>query len=77
MGSPNRGGFFIWIKIKPAFKVKRLFDKALSKGLLLNPGSIYAEQSGQFIRLSFGFASINEIKVGIFQLSQIIKDVDD
>ncbi len=71
------GGFFIWIKIKPAFKVKRLFDKALSKGLLLNPGSIYAEQSGQFIRLSFGFASINEIKVGIFQLSQIIKDVDD
>ncbi|MFC0561384.1 aminotransferase-like domain-containing protein [Halalkalibacter alkalisediminis] len=68
------GGFFIWIKIKPTFKVKRLFDKALSKGILLNPGSIYAEQSGQFIRLSFGFASLDEIKIGIFQLSQIIKN---
>lgn len=67
------GGFFIWIKIKPKFKVKRLFDKALSKGLLLNPGSIYAEQTGMFIRLSFGFASLDEIKIGIFQLSQIIK----
>ncbi|CDQ39928.1 MULTISPECIES: PLP-dependent aminotransferase family protein [Virgibacillus] len=68
------GGFFIWIKIKPMFKVKRLFDKALSKGLLLNPGSIYAEHSGQFIRLSFGFASLDEIRIGIFQLSQIIKN---
>ncbi|WP_163582832.1 PLP-dependent aminotransferase family protein [Gracilibacillus saliphilus] len=68
------GGFFIWIKIKSTFKVKRLFDKALSKGLLLNPGSIYAEPSGQFIRLSFGFASLAEIEKGIFQLCQIIKN---
>lgn len=69
-----KGGFFIWVKIKPAFKVKRLLDKALSIGLLLNPGRIYGEQSGQFIRLSYGFAPLNEIKKGIFQLSEIIEN---
>lgn len=67
-----KGGFFIWVKIKPVFKVKRLFDKALRQGILLNPGSIYAEQSGQFIRLSYGFASLDEIEKGIFQLSELL-----
>lgn len=70
---PN-GGFFIWIRIKPHFKVKRIFEKALSKGILVNPGSIYSEQTGQFIRLSYGYASLDEIKKGIFQLKEIIKN---
>lgn len=69
-----KGGFFIWVKIKPAFKVKKLFEKALSKGILINPGSIYSEQAGQFIRLSYGFASLDEMEKGIFQLSEIIKN---
>ena len=68
-----KGGLFIWVKIKPEFKVKRLFEKAFSNNILLNPGSIYAEKSGQFIRISYGYASLDEIKVGIFKLSEIIK----
>lgn len=70
---PN-GGFFIWVKIKPDFKVSQLFRKAMSKGILLNPGSIYAVNSGQFIRLSYAFASLEEIKEGIIQLRKIIKN---
>ncbi|WP_400195187.1 PLP-dependent aminotransferase family protein [Lysinibacillus telephonicus] len=69
-----KGGFFIWIRIKSPFKVKRLFEKALAKGILINPGSIYAEHSGQFIRISYGFASLDNIKKGIFELSEIIKN---
>ena len=68
-----KGGLFIWVKIKPEFKVKRLFEKAFSNNILLNPGSIYAEKSGQFIRISYGYASLDEIKEGLFQLSEIIK----
>ncbi|MFD1412278.1 MocR-like pyridoxine biosynthesis transcription factor PdxR [Oceanobacillus jeddahense] len=68
------GGFFIWIKINYSFKVKKLFEKALSKGIVINPGSIYKEQTGQFIRLSYGFASLDEIEKGIFELSEIIKN---
>ncbi|WP_368901986.1 MocR-like pyridoxine biosynthesis transcription factor PdxR [Oceanobacillus oncorhynchi] len=69
-----KGSFFIWVKINPAFKVKKLFEKALSKGILINPGSIYKEKAGQFVRLSYGFASLDEIEKGIFQLSEIIKN---
>ncbi|WP_346235071.1 PLP-dependent aminotransferase family protein [Lysinibacillus telephonicus] len=69
-----KGGFFIWIRIKSPFKVKRLFEKALAKGILINPGSIYAEHSGQFIRISYGFASLDNIKKGIFELCEIIKN---
>ncbi|MBD8027203.1 PLP-dependent aminotransferase family protein [Ureibacillus sp. Re31] len=69
-----KGGLFIWVKIKPEFKVKRLIEKAFSNNILLNPGSIYAEKSGQFIRISYGYASLDEIKVGIFKLSEIIKN---
>lgn len=69
-----KGGFFIWVRIKSPFKVKRLFEKALAKGILINPGSIYAEHSEQFIRISYGFASLDNIKKGIFELSEIIKN---
>ena len=69
-----KGGFFIWIKIRSLFKVEKLYKKALSRGILINPGSIYSEQSGQYIRLSYGFASLDEIEKGIFELSKIIKN---
>lgn len=66
------GGFFIWIKIYPAYKVSRLFQKALSKGILLNPGSIYAEQSDQCLRISYGYESLARIEEGIGKLREII-----
>lgn len=68
-----KGGSFIWVKIKLDFKVHHLFQKAFAQGILLNPGSIYAEKSGQFIRLSYAFASLAEIEEGIFKLRNIIR----
>ncbi|WP_096436880.1 PLP-dependent aminotransferase family protein [Alteribacter populi] len=67
------GGFFIWVKIQPQFHIRNLFEKALSEGVLLNPGSIYAKQPDQYLRLSYAFASLNDIKQGIYRLGQIFK----
>ncbi|MBS9803554.1 PLP-dependent aminotransferase family protein [Bacillus toyonensis] len=69
---PN-GGFFIWIKIVPNIPMKKLFSEALSKGILLNPGRIYEEESDQYIRLSYGFASPEQITYGIKLLSELIR----
>ncbi len=44
--------------------MKRLFSEALSKGILLNPGRIYEEESDQCIRLSYGYASPEQIITG-------------
>ncbi len=41
-----KGGFFVWIKILPTISMKLLYTKALSKGILLNLGSIYAQEKG-------------------------------
>lgn len=69
---PN-GGFFIWLKVVPNIPMKKLFSEALSKGILLNPGRIYEEESDQYIRLSYGFASPEQITYGIKLLSELIR----
>lgn len=67
-----KGGFFIWLQIRPEFAVRDLHLKALANGILINPGSIYAEKSRQCFRLSYSYASIEDIKKGIKRLSEII-----
>lgn len=53
--------------------MKKLFSEALSKGVLLNPGRIYEEESDQYIRLSYGYASPEQITNGIKLLSELIR----
>ncbi|MGN4818991.1 efflux pump transcription regulator NorG [Bacillus cereus group sp. MYBK139-2] len=67
------GGFFIWLKVVPSIPMKKLFSEALSKGVLLNPGRIYEEESDQYIRLSYGYASPEQITNGIKLLSELIR----
>ncbi|HDX9610153.1 TPA: PLP-dependent aminotransferase family protein [Bacillus toyonensis] len=67
------GGFFIWLKVVPNIPMKKLFSEALSKGILLNPGRIYEEESDQCIRLSYGYASPEQITHGIKLLSGLIR----
>jgi GntR family transcriptional regulator of abcA and norABC len=68
-----KGGFFIWLRIHQEHSIRDLHVKALAKGVLLNPGTIYAQQSSYCYRLSYAFASIEEITRGIKILSDIIK----
>lgn len=68
------GGFFIWLSIKSGFAVDRLFRKALARGVLLNPGDIYAEETGKFIRLSYAYTSPEEFRKGIVILREILQE---
>lgn len=67
------GGFFIWLTVVPNIPMKKLFSEALSKGVLLNPGRIYEEESDQCIRLSYGYASPEQITQDIYILSNLIR----
>ncbi|CAM2140790.1 hypothetical protein PT2222_120306 [Paraburkholderia tropica] len=44
--------------------MKSLYIKALSKGILLNLGSIYAQEKGNYVRLSYAYASFEDFKRG-------------
>lgn len=67
------GGFFIWLKVVPSIPMKKLFSEALSKGILLNPGRIYEEESEPYIRLSYGYASPEQMTNGVKLLSELIR----
>lgn len=70
-----KGGFFIWLKISSKIPMKELYVKALAKGILLNPGSIYGQDTNRLLRLSYSYASITDLKKGIYQISQIIREL--
>ncbi|PGM69861.1 GntR family transcriptional regulator [Bacillus cereus] len=67
------GGVFIWLKVVHNIPMKKLFSEALSKGILLNPGRIYEEESDQYIRLSYGYASSEQMTYGVKLLSELIR----
>ncbi|AEP85467.1 aminotransferase-like domain-containing protein [Bacillus spizizenii] len=70
-----KGGFFVWIKILPSISMKLLYTKALSKGILLNLGSIYAQEKGNYVRLSYAYASLEDLQKGIYELGLMIKEL--
>ncbi|MFT9849926.1 aminotransferase-like domain-containing protein [Aneurinibacillus sp. REN35] len=70
-----RGGFLIWLRIKPKLSMKELFTKSLREGVLLNPGSIYAQDTEQYVRLSYAYASPIEFEQGVVRVSRIIRQL--
>lgn len=68
------GGFFIWVKLKPEVQAAELYRKALSKGVLINPGRIYATQKLQYFRLSFANAPVEDLYKGIAILESILNE---
>ena len=67
------GGFYIWLRITIDFSMKALFDKALAQGVLLNPGHLYDRADVQHIRLSYAYASMDKLEMGIRILANLLK----
>ncbi|HDR4423309.1 TPA: PLP-dependent aminotransferase family protein [Bacillus cereus] len=67
------GGFYIWLHMKVPVSNRSLFDKALKEKILLNPGTLYDRSANQFLRLSYSYATLEEIEIGIKKLAQLIK----
>ncbi|HAQ08890.1 MAG TPA: GntR family transcriptional regulator [Bacillus bacterium] len=68
------GGFFIWVKMNPDISISDLYIRALAKGVLINPGRIYATHKNQYFRLSFANAPTEEIVKGISILKSLIEE---
>ncbi|MET3289870.1 UNVERIFIED_CONTAM: GntR family transcriptional regulator of abcA and norABC [Brevibacillus sp. OAP136] len=67
------GGFYVWLRMHEAIPMKTLFDRALSAGILLNPGHLYDRQEFGALRLSYAYASLEELQQGISALADIIR----
>ncbi|RFU61626.1 aminotransferase-like domain-containing protein [Peribacillus glennii] len=69
------GGFYIWLHIIPSISMRELFETALKEGILLNPGTIYDRDADQYIRISYSYASLEEMEQAISRLSLIMNDL--
>ncbi|MCM3759917.1 PLP-dependent aminotransferase family protein [Alkalihalobacillus oceani] len=68
------GGFYIWLRLQKRFSARKLFQLALQKGILLNPGSVYDKMDDSHIRLSYAYPSESELVQGLQRLAQLIKE---
>ncbi|WP_156289431.1 MocR-like pyridoxine biosynthesis transcription factor PdxR [Oceanobacillus salinisoli] len=71
------GGFYIWLRMQTGISTRKLFDLALREGILLNPGSIYDKNDQEHLRLSYSYASIEELEHGLIRLSELISGLSD
>ncbi|QPQ35830.1 aminotransferase-like domain-containing protein [Lysinibacillus sp. JNUCC-52] len=68
-----KGGFYIWLKFNAPLVDKAFFMKLLQLNVLINPGYIYDAQDNQHIRLSYAYASREELQYGIEMMVQVAK----
>ena len=70
-----QGGFYIWLILKQAVSMEKLFKEALHHSLLIHPGSIYDPLSNHHLRLSYSYPSLPEMEKGLRLLSMLIKSL--
>lgn len=68
-----KGGFYIWLHLKKPVSLHTLFEQALQKNILLNPGSIYHHVDTSHLRISIAYASCEELRFALQELAAIIK----
>lgn len=69
----SEGGFYIWLRFHEPVVNKALFLKLLHYHVLINPGYIYETRDLHHIRLSYAYASLEELKEGLLILLELIK----
>lgn len=67
------GGFYIWLKLKTRISSKILFKKALERMILINPGDIYDYEKNDHLRISYAYASEEELNRALPTLAEIIE----
>lgn len=69
------GGFYIWLRLHQSVPIHTLFEKAIQRGILLNPGQIYERNDTQHLRLSYAYASIDQFEYALKQLAYLIRNM--
>lgn len=69
-----KGGFYIWLKFHEPIVNKAFFMQLLQRHVLINPGFIYNPHDVHHVRLSYAYATLEELKVGIQILFEMAID---
>ncbi|MBJ7896027.1 PLP-dependent aminotransferase family protein [Bacillus atrophaeus] len=69
------GSFYIWVTFHRPLPVRRLLNQALTKNVLLNPGSVYDPDDRQSLRLSYSYAALPDIEKSIKVLAETARQL--
>ncbi|REE55414.1 GntR family transcriptional regulator [Paenibacillus taihuensis] len=69
----SEGGFYIWLRFNEPIVNKELFLALLNRKVLINPGYIYDASDLHHVRLSYCYASVDEIQVGLQNVLDTIR----
>lgn len=64
------GGFYIWLTLKKPTDMNKLFQTCLKDRILINPGNIYDFEDNHAIRISYAYATKEDLHIGIKKLSE-------
>lgn len=67
------GGFYIWLKLCKPIVNPTLFQQAIKENILINPGFIYEPNNNTHLRLSYSYASKEQLVYGLQTLAKIIR----
>lgn len=67
----SEGGFYIWLRFNKPIVNKSLFLDLLNQNVLINPGYIYDPSDLHHIRLSYAYATLEELEKGLHKLLEI------
>lgn len=68
-----KGGFYIWLRFSKKLPMDKIFYEALDRGVLFNPGNVYDYAENNAIRISYAWASPEELRTAVKVLSEIIR----
>ena len=69
------GSYYVWLKLKGNVSTKRIFEKALEKKLLINPGEMYDFKDNNCIRISYAYEPLDKLRDGLIKLAGIIRSL--
>lgn len=65
------GGFYIWLRFTAEpLSIRKLFSACLEADVLIHPGYLYDRMDASHIRLSYAYASQDEMERGLIVLAQ-------
>lgn len=67
------GSFYIWLNLTVNVSTEQLFYALLKERILINPGSVYDFNKNRSLRLSYAYASEDDLAEGIEKMSRIIR----
>lgn len=66
------GGFYIWLRLPDKIPSSMLFHQLLAEKVLLNPGDIYADETTHHLRLSYGYATEEQLTTALIALKKVL-----